>query len=95
MAVQATLSERVAPDSSAGAFAFNVRASDGEIVGMTFKCPCGCADIGRLNFDPLKTDQPCWQWDGNREAPTLSPSVQKVGQCAWHGWLRAGDWVEA
>jgi hypothetical protein len=29
-----------------------------------------------------------WQWDGNREAPTLSPSVNVVGR--WHGYLRAG-----
>lgn len=29
-----------------------------------------------------------WQWDGNEDAPTLTPSVHHVG--AWHGWIRAG-----
>lgn len=29
-----------------------------------------------------------WQWDGNREAPTLSPSINVIGR--WHGYLRAG-----
>lgn len=31
---------------------------------------------------------PVWQWDGNRESPTLSPSINVIGR--WHGWLRAG-----
>jgi hypothetical protein len=29
-----------------------------------------------------------WTWDGNEDAPTLTPSVHHVG--AWHGWIRAG-----
>jgi hypothetical protein len=36
---------------------------------------------------------PVWQWDGNREAPTLSPSIlTKSGDHTerWHGFLRAG-----
>lgn len=37
-----------------------------------------------------------WQWDGNREAPTLEPSIQawhaggdKLEE-HWHGYLKAG-----
>lgn len=38
---------------------------------------------------PLSGDQhPVWQWDGNREAPTLTPSINVVGR--WHGFLRNG-----
>src|SRR5574343_915858 len=29
-----------------------------------------------------------WQWDGNRDYPTLTPSLHWEG--VWHGWLRAG-----
>lgn len=29
-----------------------------------------------------------WQWDGNEEKPTLSPSIHCPG--LWHGYLRAG-----
>lgn len=29
-----------------------------------------------------------WEWDGNREHPTLTPSLHWVD--VWHGWLRAG-----
>jgi hypothetical protein len=36
-----------------------------------------------------------WTWDGNREAPTLSPSILVWGEgrdkpATWHGFLRAG-----
>ena len=38
--------------------------------------------------------KPAWQWDGNREAPTLSPSILVHGgkgqSDRWHGFLRAG-----
>jgi Family of unknown function (DUF6527) len=44
---------------------------------------------------PLTGDiHPMWQWDGNREAPTLSPSILVMGgkdrPARWHGYLRAG-----
>ena len=37
---------------------------------------------------------PVWTWDGNYEAPTLSPSILVHGGKGqpdrWHGYLRAG-----
>lgn len=43
---------------------------------------------------PLQTsDRPdgqCWQWDGNREAPTLTPSILHHSVPPWHGYMRAG-----
>lgn len=36
---------------------------------------------------------PSWKWDGNREAPTLEPSIWTHGH--WHGFVRAGEMVEA
>jgi hypothetical protein len=44
---------------------------------------------------PISGDntKPVWQWDGNREAPTLSPSINVIGR--WHGWLQAGKLVTA
>jgi hypothetical protein len=29
-----------------------------------------------------------WQWDGNEDKPTLTPSVNVVDH--WHGWVKAG-----
>lgn len=37
-----------------------------------------------------------WHWDGNKERPTLTPSILDKGDCCgWHGWLRNGEWVSA
>jgi hypothetical protein len=30
-----------------------------------------------------------WEWDGNKEAPTISPSVNVIGR--WHGFFRNGN----
>ena len=34
-----------------------------------------------------------WQWDGNEDAPTLTPSLHLVD--TWHGWMRNGELVSA
>lgn len=34
-----------------------------------------------------------WEWDHNREAPTLTPSINVLTK--WHGFLRAGKLEEA
>jgi len=45
-----------------------------------------------ISGDPTKLDH-IWHWDGNREAPTLTPSINVIGY--WHGWLQAGKLVTA
>lgn len=69
---------------------------------IVFTCPCGCGSMSRLpiglNEKPPQGVDPggvkaTWQWDGNREAPTLSPSIHHIGH--WHGYLRAGFWTQA
>lgn len=34
-----------------------------------------------------------WDWDGNRETPTFSPSIDCKG--CWHGYIRKGRCVTA
>lgn len=65
---------------------------DNRICGMIFVCPCGCGHESALDFrrEDRAEFHPSWEWDGNKEAPTLSPSVHRVGH--WHGWLRNGVW---
>ncbi len=46
----------------------------------------------KLSPVPLPNEND-WQWDGNRETPTLTPSLNWVG--VWHGWMRAGKLVLA
>jgi len=68
------------------------RRLDGSLGGIAFICPCGCGSESYLPMRGFGHPQE-WSWDGNRDAPTLTPSVQQVGGCGWHGWLRAGEWV--
>lgn len=32
-----------------------------------------------------------WEWDGNRDAPTITPSLDWID--TWHGWMRNGELV--
>ncbi len=34
-----------------------------------------------------------WHWDGDREVPTLDPSIHTLG--VWHGYIRKGALIEA
>lgn len=38
-----------------------------------------------------KSDEQAWRWDGNLEQPTLTPSIQKMNGCRWHGYLVGGQ----
>ncbi len=38
----------------------------------------------------FQTEYATWEWDGNREAPTLSPSILSR-TTGWHGYMRAGQ----
>lgn len=57
----------------------------------------GVPDDRILNFLPVvrgpNTPGRSWGWDGNEDAPTLTPSIHAIGH--WHGWIRAGMLVEA
>jgi len=56
--------------------------------GITFRCP-GCNHLGGVSFLPGG-----WKWDGNREAPTVTPSIlHNKGVCGWHGYLTAGMFI--
>lgn len=70
--------------------AIDVRAFDGRVAGIGFICPCGCGQEGWLPVEPEAA--PSWEWNGNVERPTLSPSVLQRNGCKWHGYLRAGVW---
>src|SRR6478735_782260 len=53
-----------------------------------FRCPCGCGDLYRLSItrQPYSSERPrVWHWNGDRIAPTLSPSVNMLQGCRYHG----------
>ena len=50
----------------------------------------------RLPVDPKCREEwggPCWQWDGNRDAPTVTPSISIKGEGEWHGYMTKGQLV--
>jgi hypothetical protein len=60
--------------------------------GLHFACPCGCGAIGAVKI----AGDNAWQWNGDRERPTVRPSVafsKQVGDPHWHGWLTDGVWT--
>ena len=64
-------------------------------VGVTFDCPCGCADRCYIPFENpldgglmLQDEKHSWDRVGDTfETLRLSPSIQRVGGCAWHGFV--------
>ncbi len=61
--------------------------------GLRDRCPCGCGTVGFLPFTgSVPPGATTWHWDGNRERPTLTPSVRRITGCRWHGHLVAGVW---
>jgi len=66
--------------------------ADDKIVAIWLAVPTGRRMKYEFSRIPITGDE-AWQWDGNKDSPTLTPSVHAVGH--WHGWVRAGELVEA
>lgn len=62
---------------------------DSDFTRFKFICPCGCNSFNDLPIKPPHDNG--WTWDGNKENPTLSPSIINYN-CGWHGYLKAGVW---
>lgn len=80
----------------------HVQGYPGATAHIEFICPnaryCGVlmgpVAVAKPNPDALGV----WGWDGNKEAPTLTPSLnclaekdgKPAGGCGWHGWIKGG-----
>src|SRR4029079_11744671 len=79
-----------------GDFIFTVDKQD-RICGLVEMCPCGCGATGGISFvgetygsrEKFK-GRPLWDWNGDQERPTLTPSIQRTSGCKWHGYLTDG-----
>lgn len=38
--------------------------------------------------------RPQWNWNGDRERPTFSPSINCSAHCGWHGYIENGRCVD-
>ena len=76
-------------DQIVGALAGSIKfwSQDGVTRGMHFVCPCGCGSVLGVEFPP-------WTWNGDRERPTVTPSIQHMNGCKWHGFLTDGEFRE-
>jgi hypothetical protein len=61
---------------------------------VIYMCPCGCGRVSSVLVNSEPGMKAGWDWDGNLDAPTLSPSIQHIGACRWHGYLTLGQFVE-
>ncbi|WP_410051002.1 DUF6527 family protein [Acidiferrimicrobium sp. IK] len=60
-------------------------------------CPgCDERDPGHAGAHAVEVapagPEPRWQWDGNLERPTLTPSILCLGLIRCHSFVRAGQW---
>lgn len=68
---------------------------------FSFRCPKSvgerCAGLlirgaTEIKHDPTgKNGRPQWEWDGRRDNPTFSPSINCEG--CWHGYIENGRCV--
>lgn len=84
-------------DDRPGAFQFYSVGGETE-AGILFNCPCGCGSMFSAAIKEYEGAGPVWGWDGNRDCPTLSPSLlvyqcndrgERIGE-HWHGFLTDG-----
>lgn len=72
---------------------FYIAKQEGHQAWFWFVLP-GSGAGGCIRLHPLTDEnigEHSWQWDGNEDKPTLTPSVNCVG--IWHGFFTAGRMV--
>ena len=69
----------------------------GSSTGIGFWCP-GCEEFHAICTNAPVSNRPVWQWDGNADAPTVSPSIRVTGKRALtddeHRRVMAGEKIE-
>lgn len=79
-------------DLRPGEHCFDGEGPDGGPKWMRFHCPRRDMECQVALSPQRNANGATWQWDGNREQPTLQPSINCNGGagCGWHGWMRQG-----
>lgn len=70
-----------------------------ERIGVWMDCPCGCGQPLAVTFSnpedglgPTRPDGPAWERTGDTlETLTLTPSIQRLHGCMWHGFITNGE----
>lgn len=107
MSVKANKVEGYADLNKPGDFYLNHVDGDKKIY-LVFYCPCGKCERLHCCAIPIKEGLKLpeyWQWDGNEEEPTLTPSIFRhvdiaahgdtpAHKCEWHGFLTKGVFTQ-
>jgi hypothetical protein len=59
---------------------------------LIYMCPTGCGVIGVLPLEHFD-GHAIWIWNLDENNPSLTPSIQKLDGCRWHGFLTNGEWI--
>jgi hypothetical protein len=59
---------------------------------LKFDCPRRPGYVCKVPLKPWPINVPTWDHDGNKTAPTVTPSVN-CGSCGWHGHIVSGECV--
>lgn len=65
-----------------------------QVDAIEFRCPNGKNRQCQIQLTlGEQTDGPPrrWHWDGNVEAPTITPSIGCDQRCGWHGHITNGE----
>ena len=78
-----------------GQFQFRREGEKAENVRIVYGCPRrpGSSCSVPVRGESLPNGAGPWGWDGNLENPTITPSINCVGGCGWHGFITAGKVV--
>lgn len=78
-------------------FEFHGADANGMPKWMSFPCQRTSGALCQVALRPSQVNAvgASWQWDGNREAPTITPSVNCEKICGWHGFIEAGQFRDA
>ena len=78
-------------------FTFHGHDANGQPKWMHFPCQRKPDNLCQVALRPSQVNAvgASWQWDGNREAPTITPSVNCEKICGWHGFIEAGKFRDA
>lgn len=74
----------------AGEFSWHLKTDGARY--LYFCCPTPSACLHGLPVHAMSRTR--WNWDGNDDKPSLTPSVQcLVDGCRWHGYITNGELV--
>jgi len=78
-----------------GAFWYSDYGENGEPTSLKFIAPEGETYDGDPIIAGVTLNVGQWEFDGNCDEPTITPSIFINQPTGWHGYLTKGEWIKA